>query len=121
MRRCGWAGTDPLLIRYHDEEWGVPVHDDRRLFEFLVLEGMQAGLSWRTILYRREAFRRAFAGFDPAQVAGFTDADVARQADAVPVQLQDVREALSGIDVVFDDDEHALSMALEQDVDARSL
>jgi DNA-3-methyladenine glycosylase I len=69
--RCDWCGDDPLYVRYHDEEWGVPVHDDRTLFEFLVLEGAQAGLSWRTILHRREHYRRAFADFDPAQVARF--------------------------------------------------
>jgi DNA-3-methyladenine glycosylase I len=70
-RRCGWCGDDPLYCRYHDEEWGVPVHDDRRLFEFLVLEGAQAGLSWITILRKREGYRRALAGFDPEQVARF--------------------------------------------------
>ena len=69
--RCAWAGTDPRMIAYHDEEWGVPVHDDRRLFEFLILEGAQAGLSWSTILYKRDAYREAFAGFDPAKVARF--------------------------------------------------
>ncbi len=69
--RCPWCGTDPLYVRYHDEEWGVPLHDDRRLFEFLILEGAQAGLSWLTILRKREAFRRAFAGFDMEQVARF--------------------------------------------------
>jgi DNA-3-methyladenine glycosylase I len=69
--RCDWCGDDPLYVRYHDEEWGVPVHDDRVLFEFLVLEGAQAGLSWLTILRRREHYRRAFAGFDPARVARF--------------------------------------------------
>jgi len=70
-RACAWAGEDPLMRRYHDEEWGVPVHDDRRLFEFLTLEGAQAGLSWRTILNKRESYREAFAGFDPARVARF--------------------------------------------------
>lgn len=69
--RCGWAGSDPLYVAYHDEEWGVPVHDDRRLFEFLVLEGAQAGLSWITILKKRENYRRAFARFDPVRVARF--------------------------------------------------
>ncbi len=69
--RCGWAGNDPLYIAYHDEEWGVPVHDDRKLFEFILLEGAQAGLSWITILRKREAYRAAFAGFDPAKVARF--------------------------------------------------
>jgi len=71
MKRCGWAGSDPAMIRYHDEEWGRPVHDDRMLFEFLILEGAQAGLSWSTILRKREAYRRAFAGFDPRKVASF--------------------------------------------------
>ena len=72
LRRCRWAGFDPLMIAYHDEEWGVPVTDDRRLFEFLVLEGAQAGLSWSTILKKRENYRRAFAAFDPAKVARLT-------------------------------------------------
>lgn len=75
--RCDW-GTNPVLIAYHDTEWGVPLHDDRRLFEFLVLEGAQAGLSWSTILKKRPAYRAAFADFDPARVAAFTEADVAR-------------------------------------------
>jgi len=69
--RCVWPGADPLYQAYHDREWGVPVHDDRVLFEFLILEGAQAGLSWITILRKREAFRAAFAGFDPAKVARF--------------------------------------------------
>jgi DNA-3-methyladenine glycosylase I len=69
--RCAWAGSDPRMIAYDDEEWGVPVHDDRRLFEFLILEGAQAGLSWSTILYKRDAYREAFASFDPAKVARF--------------------------------------------------
>ena len=68
--RCGWAGGE-LMIRYHDEEWGAPVHDDRTLFEFLILEGAQAGLSWSTILNKRENYRRAFARFDPERVAAF--------------------------------------------------
>jgi DNA-3-methyladenine glycosylase I len=78
MRRCWWAGTDPLYVKYHDEEWGRPVVDDRRLFEKICLEGFQAGLSWLTILRKREQFRRAFAGFDPERVARFTARDVAR-------------------------------------------
>jgi DNA-3-methyladenine glycosylase I len=77
MKRCPWALT-PLSIAYHDREWGVPVHDDRVLFEFITLEGAQAGLSWETILAKREAYRRAFAGFDPAKVARFTAARRAR-------------------------------------------
>ena len=71
QRRCAWAGTDPRMIAYHDREWGVPVHDDRLLFEFLTLEGAQAGLAWQTILNKRDAYREAFAGFDPARVARF--------------------------------------------------
>jgi len=69
--RCPWAGTDPRMIVYHDTEWGVPVHDDKLLFEFLTLEGAQAGLSWQTILNKRDAYREAFARFDPARVARF--------------------------------------------------
>ena len=76
--RCPWAGTDPLSVRYHDDEWGVPLHDDRRLFEFLVLEGAQAGLSWITILRKRPAYRAAFARFDPRAVARFGARDVRR-------------------------------------------
>ncbi|PJG48070.1 3-methyladenine DNA glycosylase [Sphingobium sp. LB126] len=76
--RCGWAGTDPLYCAYHDEEWGVPERDSRMLWETLMLEGFQAGLSWITILRKREAFRAAFAGFDPDKVAGFGGADVER-------------------------------------------
>jgi DNA-3-methyladenine glycosylase I len=72
--RCAWAGSDPLYQAYHDNEWGVPVHDDRMLFEFLTLEGAQAGLSWITILKKRAAYRTAFAGFDPEAVACFDDA-----------------------------------------------
>jgi DNA-3-methyladenine glycosylase I len=78
MQRCDWCGTDPLYVAYHDQEWGVPCRDEERLFEFLVLESMQAGLSWITILRKREHFRRAFAGFDARRVAGFDDADRAR-------------------------------------------
>ena len=82
-RRCGWAGTDPLYVAYHDTEWGVPVRKDRVLFEFLLLEGFQAGLSWLTILRKREAFRRAFAGFAPERVARFGARESARlMADA---------------------------------------
>jgi DNA-3-methyladenine glycosylase I len=76
--RCPWCGSDPLYMAYHDHEWGVPLHDERRLFEMLTLEGAQAGLSWLTILRKREGYRRAFAGFDPQLVAGFGDSDVTR-------------------------------------------
>ncbi|NLC79898.1 MAG: DNA-3-methyladenine glycosylase I [Lentisphaerae bacterium] len=74
--RCEWCGTDPLYVAYHDGEWGVPVHDDRTLFEFLVLEGAQAGLSWLTILKKRQHYRKAFDGFDVERIAKYTDADV---------------------------------------------
>jgi len=71
--RCAWCGDDPLYVRYHDEEWGVPVHDDRRLFEMLILEGAQAGLSWITILRKREAYRAAFDDFDARKISRYTD------------------------------------------------
>jgi len=73
--RCNWCGDDPLYVAYHDEEWGVPLRDERKLFEFLVLEGAQAGLSWITILRKRENYRRAFDGFDPVRIANYGDAD----------------------------------------------
>ena len=76
--RCPWPGEIPAYVAYHDEEWGVPLHDDRALFEFLILEGAQAGLSWLTILNKRENYRRAFAGFDPKKVARFGARDVKR-------------------------------------------
>jgi len=78
LTRCSWAGTDPLYIKYHDEEWGKTVHDDKTLFEFLVLESAQAGLSWITILRRRDNYRKAFADFDVEKVAAFTQEDVER-------------------------------------------
>jgi len=74
--RCGWCGDDPLYVAYHDKEWGVPIHDDRKLFEFLVLEGAQAGLSWITILRKRDAYRQAFDGFDPRVVARYDGSKV---------------------------------------------
>ena len=75
--RCGWAGTDPLYVAYHDQEWGVPVHDDRHLFEMLTLEGAQAGLSWHTILKKRENYRAAFDNFDPAMISVYDEAKIA--------------------------------------------
>ncbi len=79
LGRCAWAtDADPAMTAYHDDEWGVPVHDDRTLFEFLILEGAQAGLSWSTILRKRAAYRRAYRAFDPAKVARFGERDVAR-------------------------------------------
>ena len=76
VKRCDWCLSDPLYIAYHDREWGVPVFDDRKHFEFLILESAQAGLSWLTILKRREGYRKAFAGFDPARVAGFNQENI---------------------------------------------
>ena len=77
-QRCTWCGSDPLYVSYHDDEWGVPVHDDRRLFEFLVLEGAQAGLSWLTILKKRENYRRAFDNFDIERIARYGPQDITR-------------------------------------------
>ena len=81
VKRCAWASTDPLYRQYHDEEWGKPVHDDKKLFEFLVLESAQAGLSWITILRRRENYRKAFADFDIEKVAAFDNDDITRLMD----------------------------------------
>lgn len=78
ITRCDWCGSDPLYIKYHDEEWGKPVYDDKTLFEFLILEGAQAGLSWITILRRRDNYRKAFADFDVERVAAFDEKDVER-------------------------------------------
>jgi DNA-3-methyladenine glycosylase I len=78
LKRCHWAGTDELYMKYHDEEWGKEVHDDKTLFEFLILESAQAGLSWITILRRREGYRKAFADFDVEKVAAFTEEDAER-------------------------------------------
>jgi DNA-3-methyladenine glycosylase I len=78
VTRCDWSGEDPLMLAHHDEEWGVPSHDDVHLFELLTLEGAQAGLSWSTILHKREGYRSAFAGFDPERVAAFSARDVTR-------------------------------------------
>jgi DNA-3-methyladenine glycosylase I len=87
--RCGWCLADPIYIRYHDEEWGVPVRDDRALFEFLVLEGAQAGLSWLTILKRRDAYRNAFCGFNAEKVAQMGEKDVQRlMSDASIIRNQ---------------------------------
>ncbi len=76
LQRCSWTGDDPLYVAYHDHEWGLPVHDDRTLFEFLILEGAQAGLSWITILKKRENYRKAFDGFDPRRVARYGEAKI---------------------------------------------
>jgi DNA-3-methyladenine glycosylase I len=103
VRRCGWARSE-LMIGYHDREWGVPVHDDRRLFELLILEGAQAGLSWETILRKRENYRRAFDGFDPTVVAGYgpekvaallEDAGIVRNRLKVAAAVQNARAFLA--------------------------
>jgi DNA-3-methyladenine glycosylase I len=105
--RCGWCGTDPLYVDYHDREWGVPVHDDRTLFEFLVLEGAQAGLSWITILRKRDAYRLAFAGFDVERVAGFgaketqrllTNAGIVRNRLKIESAVKNARAFLKVVD-----------------------
>lgn len=85
LRRCEWPGTDDLMMSYHDEEWGVPVHDDVKWFEFLILDGFQAGLSWRTVLHKREAFRRVFKNFDAEKVARMPPEELekARQNPAI--------------------------------------
>src|SRR5438046_3672305 len=75
-KRCAWTGTDPVMIEYHDREWGTPVHDDRKHFEFLVLEAAQAGLSWSIVLKKREGYRQAFRQFDPGKVARYTEARI---------------------------------------------
>src|SRR5262245_38532450 len=103
-KRCGWVGEGNLLmLEYHDREWGVPVHDDGRHFEFLILEGAQAGLSWKTILYKREGYRRAFAGFDAAKVARFTakrvdrlllDASIIRNRQKIEAAIKNARAFL---------------------------
>ncbi len=77
-KRCAWAGNDPRMVKYHDEEWGKPVHDEKTLFEFLILEGAQAGLSWQTVLNKRENYRKAFSGFDPAKIACYNERDITR-------------------------------------------
>ena len=81
IRRCHWPGDNPLMIEYHDTEWGVPVHDDHTLFEFLILEGAQAGLTWRTVLNKRENYRKALSNFNPAKIARYGDKDVKRLLD----------------------------------------
>ena len=102
-KRCAWPGDDALMIEYHDREWGVPVHDDRKHFEFLILEGAQAGLSWRTILHKREGYRRAFSDFDPIKVARFTsrridklilDASIIRNRQKIEAAVKNARAFL---------------------------
>jgi DNA-3-methyladenine glycosylase I len=116
--RCWWAGTDPAMIAYHDDEWGVPIHDDRALFELLTLEGAQAGLSWSTILNRREGYRRAFASFEIATVAAFgsddqqrlkLDAGIVRNAAKIRSAIWNARLALEVAQEVGSLDAHLWS------------
>jgi DNA-3-methyladenine glycosylase I len=109
-KRCVWSGTDPLFVAYHDEEWGVPLHDDRVLFEFLVLEGAQAGLSWSTILRKRDAYRRAFDQFDPQKVARYNkrkvsallaDAGIVRNRAKIESSIKNARAFLE-VEAEFD-------------------
>jgi DNA-3-methyladenine glycosylase I len=102
--RCAWAGQDPLYVAYHDDEWGVPVHDDRTLFEFLILEGAQAGLSWSTILRKRENYRRAFDNFDAAEIAHYdakrvkrllADPGIVRNRKKIEAAIQNARAFLA--------------------------
>ncbi len=104
MKRCDWVGAEPIYVEYHDSEWGVPLHDDRKLFEFLVLEGAQAGLSWITILRKRESYRAAFAGFDPEAVARFNrrsverllhDAGIVRNRQKIEAAISNARAFLA--------------------------
>jgi len=97
QKRCSWAGGDPRMIAYHDDEWGTPVHDDSKFFEFLVLEGAQAGLSWKTILDKREGYRGAFAGFDPAKEEhpNAVGAGTIRNDGSQPKQLTTVSTAMT--------------------------
>ncbi|MDC3291342.1 DNA-3-methyladenine glycosylase I [Euryarchaeota archaeon] len=124
--RCPWSTKDPLYIAYHDEEWGRPNHDGRRLFEKVILEGAQSGLSWITILRKRENYRNAFAGFDPAKVAAFDDDDVERlMGDAGIVRNQaKIRSAINNAKTFvehFGDDEDAFSTFLWGFVDGEPI
>jgi DNA-3-methyladenine glycosylase I len=104
LTRCGWSVSDPLYIKYHDEEWGVPVHDDRKLFEMLILEGAQAGLSWITILKKRENYRKAFNRFDATKIAGYnvrkkrkllSDAGIVRNRLKIDAAISNARAFLA--------------------------
>ena len=113
LTRCAWAGDDPLMQAYHDSEWGVPERDSRMLWETLMLEGFQAGLSWSVILRKREAFRAAFAGFNPERVAAFCEADVARlMADPGIVRARaKIEAAIAGAQIWCDMTAHGEDFA----------
>lgn len=124
--RCPWSTKDPLYIAYHDEEWGRPNHDGRRLFEKIILEGAQSGLSWITILRKRENYRNAFEGFDPAKVAAFDDDDVARLMDDAGIVRNQakIRSAINNAKTFvehFGDDEDAFSTFLWDFVDGEPI
>ncbi len=124
--RCPWSTKDPLYIAYHDEEWGRPNHDGRRLFEKIILEGAQSGLSWITILRKRENYRNAFEGFDPAKVAAFDDDDVARLMDDAGIVRNQakIRSAINNAKTFvehFGDDEDAFSTFLWDYVDGEPI
>ncbi|PXY77081.1 MAG: DNA-3-methyladenine glycosylase I [Methanobacteriota archaeon] len=126
VTRCPWSTNDPLYLAYHDEEWGRPNHDGRRLFEKIILEGAQSGLSWITILRKRENYRNAFEGFDPAKVAAFDDDDVERlMNDAGIVRNQaKIRSAINNAKTFvehFGDDEDAFSTFLWDFVDGEPI
>ena len=95
--RCGWMGNDELMRRYHDDEWGVPVHEDQRWFEYIVLDAFQAGLSWKTVLHKRDAFRKVFRGFDPVKVARMSEKAIekARQNSAIIRNRLKIRAAVN--------------------------
>ncbi len=103
-RRCDWAVGDDLLIRYHDEEWGVPLHDDRKLFEFLILDGFQAGLSWAVILKKRENFRKAFDYFDAGKIVKYNDKKIAELLDNKGIirNMQKINAAISNAQIYLD-------------------
>ena len=113
QQRCGWAASDPLMRAYHDCEWGVPQHDPRMLWEMLMLEGFQAGLAWIIVLRKREAFRAAFAGFDPAAVAAFDESDIARlMADPGIIRAQaKIRATIRGAQIYCEMAERGESFA----------
>ena len=97
QNRCTWCLNDPIYLKYHDEEWGVPLHDDKKLFEFIILEGAQAGLSWLTILKRRDGYRKAFCNFDVKKVAQLTEKDVQRLKNNIGIIRNElkIRSAIS--------------------------
>ena len=103
ITRCAWPGDDPLMLTYHDEEWGVPLHDDHTHYEYLLLDGAQAGLSWITVLRKREAYREAFDGFDPRLVAGYGEEKIAQLLgnEGIIRNRQKIRSAVKNARALF--------------------